>query len=500
MKTRVSLHHFESDPGLAQRDGVNLAHTEINHLLETEAPPGLDVAFHDFSRLVQDPGYARAALDGVDCVLSNVGPHAHYYHHLREKLGLGFRIVRDIKTALWSSYLLQECLCAPYLRPGDALLATSNYSRVLTRHLFPHLRGQAIHLFEPVLASAAERRQRGEEAPHHARPVTLGYVGRLSEDKNFPQVVDLLIALDREEPGGYRLVACGAVHSPSCDPVICAERIKAETGRDDLFAYLEPLAHDEVVPLMRTFDYLLFLSTSNLEVLGRVIIEAAHAGVPVLASNHAAAAELLSPSSLVDVAYKLDQPFFSHFDAPMGVADIAAAVDIIRRRAPPSAPPPEARVNRAESFMAILLGHVPVSVGSEPLGKAQQRFLKRLRWDGLDAFSSIAEANVAIDEMLDWFCALNGRGGEDFPNRLRNLELRSRFRERTRRFIEQSERTRCDFTNLGGIDIELCNVVRFHPSFSLSDEARQDKPHGSGPFLERATDSLLVHGRSLRQR
>lgn len=468
MKTRVSLHRFESDPGLAQRDGVNLAHTEINHLMKNEAPGELDVAFHDFSRLVRDAGYARTVLDGVDCVLSNVGPHAHYYHHLREKLGLGFRIVRDIKTALWSSYLLQECLCAPYLRPADALLATSNYSRALTRHLFPHLQGAAIHVFEPVLASAADRERQGHPARAQAGPVTLGYVGRLSEDKNFPQIVDLLIDLDRGEPGGYRLVACGAVHSPSCDPVSCAARIEAASGRGNLFTYLEPVAHDAVVPLMRSFDYLLFLSTSNLEVLGRVMIEAAHAGVPVLAANHAAAAELLSPLSLVDVAYTLDQPFFSHFDAPMGSADIASAADIIRRRASPA--PPEPRVNKAESFMEVLLGQAQVNAASAPLAEAQQRFLKRLRWQGLEVFRSITEADAAIEELLDWFRALNGKGGEDFPGRLRELERRSRFKDRTRRFIRQSEHNRCDFTNLGGIDIELCNILGFHPSFSLSDQ------------------------------
>ncbi len=474
MTTRVSLHRFESDPSLAQRDGVNLAHTEINRLLTDEAPSGLDVVFHDFSRLVRDAGYARAMLEGVDCVLSNVGPHAHYYHHLREKLGLSFRIVRDIKTALWSSYLLQECLCAPYLRPTDALLATSNYSRALTRHLFPHLQATAIHLFEPVLASVAERRQQGDAARAHDGPIVLGYVGRLSEDKNFPQILDLLIALNRSEPGGYRLVACGALHSPSCDPAICAARIEAATGRADLFNYLGPVTHDEVVPLMRTFDYLLFLSTSNLEVLGRVMIEAAYAGVPVLAANHAAAAELLSPASLVDVAYNLDQPFFSHFDAPMGSVDIAGAADIIRRRVSPASPEPN--VNRAESFMAVLLGHEQANAGREPLAQAQQRFLERLRWEGLETFHSITEADAVIDEMLGWFCALNGKSGEDFPVRLRSLEHRSRFKDRTRRFISQSEHTRCDFTNLGGIDIELCNIVGFHPCFSLSDIPRdQDK-------------------------
>ena len=110
MSTRLTLHRFESDPSLPQRDGVNLAHAEINRLLGDESHAGLQVEFHDFARLMRDRAYAVRTLTAADCVLCNVGPHAHYYHYLRDRLGLNFRIVRDIKTALWSAYLLQESL------------------------------------------------------------------------------------------------------------------------------------------------------------------------------------------------------------------------------------------------------------------------------------------------------------------------------------------------------------------------------------------------------
>ena len=64
--------------------------------------------------------------------------------------------------------------------------------------------------------------------------------------------------------------------------------------------------------LLQRLDYFLFFSTSNLEVLGRVLVEAGHARVPILASEHAAAPELLSPTSLLDVSYRFDEPFLSH--------------------------------------------------------------------------------------------------------------------------------------------------------------------------------------------
>ena len=297
VKTRIALHRYDSDPSLPQRDGVNLAHTEINRLLGSSLTPGVQAEFHEFDRLLRDPGYARDALNGVDCVLCNVGPHAHYYHALRERLSLNFRIVRDIKTALWSSYLLQESLCAPFLRPGDALLATSRYSRALVRRLFPHLGAHPIHLFEPVLASLPNPSPMSSGSRGREGVITLGHIGRLSEDKNVPQMVDLLIALNRIRPGRHRLVACGAVHSTSCDPARLARRISEATGRDDLFTYLPPIGHEEVLGLLRRFDYFLFFSTSNLEVLGRVLVEAAHAQVPVVAANHAAAAELVEARS-----------------------------------------------------------------------------------------------------------------------------------------------------------------------------------------------------------
>jgi hypothetical protein len=87
----------------------------------------------------------------------------------------------------------------------------------------------------------------------------------------------------------------------------------------------------------------------------------------------------------------------------------------------------------------------------------------------LTRYSSRREAGSAIESMLDWFCALNGKSAHDFEFRLQELERRSRFQERTRRFMAAAARTRCDFTNLGGIDVELCNIVGYHPQFRLSD-------------------------------
>ncbi|HVZ45091.1 MAG TPA: glycosyltransferase [Ramlibacter sp.] len=458
-KIRVALHRFAHDSSLPQRDGVNLAHLEINSLLESPSAEGLQVEFHDFDRVVRDDAHAREVLAGVDCVLANVGPHAHYYHELRDRLALRFRIVRDIRTALWSCYLLQEALCEPYLREGDVLLALSNYSRSLTRRLFPHLEAHPVCVFEPLMVGASPRPRK----PAPQGVVTLGHVGRLSRDKNFPQMVDLLVELDAHEPGRYRLVACGAVHSPDCEPALVAEDIRARTGRAGLFTYIPPLPHEEVLELFDRFDWFLFFSTSNIETLGRVVLEANYRGVPVLAADHAATAELLAPSSLLPVEYH-GEVFHSHFDAPLGRVDIARAADIIRQRRMPSAPP-VAKVNRLSVLLEAIAGRAKPE--NEPLQAGARGFIERLRWSDLPRYRGVAQARPVIGELREWFCALNGKRSSRFDERLRELERRSRFPERTRRFVGASQHTLCDFTNLGGFDMELCNIAGFHPRFWL---------------------------------
>ncbi len=472
MKIRISLHQFASDRALPQCDGVNLAHSEINRLLALPEAGHFQVEFHDFDSLMRDDAYARSVLAGVHCVLCNVGPHAHYYYYLREQLGLDFRIVRDIKTALWSCYLLQESLCAPYLRPGDALLTPSEYSRLLTRQIFPHLHDHSVFVFEPVLTSPVEA---GASPPRQRAPsgkvLTLGHVGRLSEDKNFLQKVELLIELNQRERGGYRLVACGAVHSPTCDPVRIADHIKRRTGLSDLFTYIPPLPYGEVLNLYHSFDYFLFFSTSNVETLGRVIVEAAASGTVILAANHAAAPELLAPESVIDVNYFTDQFFHTHFDYPLGAVDIDAAATMIRNRFRP-APPPPVTVNQVSVLMSLLTndGRCPQDRLGPSASHGAIPFIRRLRLNGISVHTNQTAADGMVAELRKWFCGLNGKKSPLFAQTLANLQLRSRFPERTSKFVRSTETTLSDFSNLGGLDMELCNIASFHPRFWISKE------------------------------
>lgn len=468
---RVALHDYRSDPALPQKDGVNLAHENIALLLRqaTGTPArGLDVRFHDLNQLLADPAQARAALGDVDCVVSNVGPHAHYYFGLREQLGARFRIVRDVRTAIWSSYLLQEHLCAPLLREGDVLLAASAYTRTLYRHLYPHLQQQPIRRCYPLTVGFPSQR-----LPRPVRtggPTVLGYLGRLSEDKNLPDLVELLIRLNEAEPGGYRLLACGDVHSESCQPARIRARLVEQLGRSDLFEHLPARPNAEIWAVLARMDVLVFPSTSNLETLGRVLIEASYAGVPVVCGAHAAAPELVPDEALVAVDYRYDTAFDAHYDHSLGRTSVDGLLQAILQRRYRTSDCHDDYRRHSGYFLDIV--HDPFADDGgdgpdmQPLHPSPRAFIQALqlqRPGPLDMSQTLQQ----IDALTHWFLVLQRRGSAARAQALADLQRLSAFPERTARFIARSAGTRCDFSNVGGIDVELCNVARFFPTFTL---------------------------------
>ena len=101
--------------------GANLYYHEVRELLSSESGTTL----HSLKGLLADPRAAREALAVLDeegVALCNAGPYAYVYHHLREKLGLRFRIVRDVQAAFHAGYFVQEEACVPLTREGDVVL------------------------------------------------------------------------------------------------------------------------------------------------------------------------------------------------------------------------------------------------------------------------------------------------------------------------------------------------------------------------------------------
>jgi glycosyltransferase involved in cell wall biosynthesis len=464
--TRVSLHDYRSDPLLPQKDGVNLAHENIASLLREQPGSGLSVEFHDFNRLIADESYARSALAHIDCVVSNVGPHAHFYFWLRERLGLDYRILRDARTAIWSSYLHQEHLSAPYLRPTDTLMVASNYTWGIYHRIFPHLAGFPTLLCYPLTACFPAVRP--EPRPEHpGGDFTLGYLGRLSEDKNFPDIVDLLIQLNKDSARNhrYRLIACGDIHSKSCAPERIKQRIAEALGPGELFEYLPARDNSAIWDVINRFDVMIFPSTSNLETFGRVLIEASYARVPVLCSDHAAAGELVAPGGLCRVDYRSDETFSTHFDHRLGSIGIADMTEVIRQRTFGVSNCYERYDEHPGMFLAQIANAAP-PIGKPLLTASQQDFIDRLSIE-LPSPISRETADAELAEMARWFIDLQRKGDPVREERLARLTELSRYPERTANFLAKSEATNSDFTNVGGIDIELCHLTQFYPSFRI---------------------------------
>jgi hypothetical protein len=462
---RIGVHDYRTDPLLPQKDGVNFAHENISALLRTASGSGLSIEFHDVNALLGDLDQARKTLGGVECVVSNIGPHAQYYFWLREKLGLDFRIVRDVRTAIWSSYLFQEHLLAPLLRPGDTLMVASHYVWAIYRRMFPHLAGYPAELCYPLSVCFPKPRP-VERAALPIDEVTIGYLGRLSDDKNFPEIVELLISLNREANGKkrYRLLACGEIHSATCAPERVEARIASELGAGSWYEYLPARPNEEIWDLLERFDMLLFPSTSNLETFGRVLIEAAYARVPVIAGRHAAATELVHESGLCAVDYERDHAFSAHFDHQLGRVDLAEMVHTASLGALRASAEYERYADHPQAFLAMLQS-VP-ALADPTLSASQAEFLAALEVE-LPPLPSRDQAIEWLDEMAEWFLDLQRKGSPEYDARMARLLEISRYPERTERFIGKSATTSGDFTNVGGIDIELCHLHAFYPEFSL---------------------------------
>jgi len=468
--TIISLHHYKTDPLLPQKDGVNLAHENITALLEKPSGLPLGTEFHDLNQLLTDRDYARHCLSGVDVVVSNVGPHAHYYFWLRDQLGLEFRIARDVRTAIWSSYLLQEHLCRPYLRAGDSLIFASNYCWALYVKMFPWLANYPTSLCYPLSIGFPDQRPLPNRRAHGSSDITiLGYLGRLSDDKNFHDVLELLTRLngDPRRSRTYKLLACGDIHSPRYAPDVIHEELRKDLACPEaVYEYLPARPNHEIWDLLTQFDVMVFPSTSNLETFGRVLIEASFCRLPVVAGAHAAAPELIDPRGLCRVDYHRNTVYESHFDYCLGRVDIAEMQAAITSAAVQPSDCYTRYRNHPEQFLQALLE--PALAGGPPaLSPVQRDFIDGLTV-ALPAPLTRSAAGKTIALLADWFVGLQRIDGRDWSERVRRLGALTKHPARTERFIARSEASKGDFTNVGGVDIELCHLIGFYPSFRLN--------------------------------
>ncbi|MEU8353335.1 glycosyltransferase [Streptomyces sp. NPDC048845] len=468
-RTRVGFHAFRTYTRHPGKDGANFAYTELGRLLR--GSDAVDPRPHDVVELCRSDAVARETLAGCDVVVATAGPHAYLYFHLRERLGLRFRIVRDVRTALWNGYLQQEALAAPYLRGGDVLYHSSRYSLALFSALFPHLAGTAqtvcyplLHWFPPELENSWTGSRGPVRRPGARRTRRIGFVGRLTDDKNHAQALDLLAELNRRAPGRFELHAVGEGSPPRRGP--------GAPGGPDLpgYRWTPPIDRARLWEHYRTFDTLFFPSTSSLETFGRVLVEASYIGTPVLASAHAATSELLPAQALVPTAYRTDREFTTHFAARLGDVDTGHAADLLESgEAPPRAEGHRSYARHDRLLLSLVLDGpgADTGAGAEPTG-VQRDFISRIRTAGLRSVPGPAQADALISRIRGPFVALHERGRPGYFATLATLLARSRHRGKTVSFLRKSLLHGEDLSNIGGIDLQLSHLIGHEPRFRIA--------------------------------
>lgn len=274
-------------------DGTNLYYDEISKLLieQNNSKP------HNIRNILL--GKEKFNFKNNDVLLSNIGPYAFIYHFLRKKYNLNFKIIRDIQTSFWPGYLLQEKLCEDYTQEGDKVLFLSEFTRQLFIKLFPKsLNENNTFVCAPFRHFFPKKIKR----EINDKNFTLGWVGKVTEEKNFDQILEAFSRIKKEIENSHFLIV-GERCSWKMKKNIEQRLVRNDIPKDS-FTLLTNVPHKNIWDLYKKLDIFLFPSTSLNESLGRVILEAGYCGIPVIAAHYATAPQLLDKKNLLSVSYR----------------------------------------------------------------------------------------------------------------------------------------------------------------------------------------------------
>ncbi len=194
--------------------------------------------------------------------------------HLRDMLNLSRTALRDI-----------ACL--------DRVLAVSDATRqwfiereLPAAHLFTVHNGVDLECFRPATPGA----RLTDELDIPADAPLLGAVGQLVQRKGWRQMLDAVATVFDSNPDPH-LVIIGDRWSLKQEAVLYEEQLRRQASRLPLAGRVHWLGYrEDVSHLLPQFTML--LHTSRQEPLGRVLLEAAASGIPVVATDVGGTAEI----------------------------------------------------------------------------------------------------------------------------------------------------------------------------------------------------------------
>lgn len=344
---RIHLHDYRLVKTSGILDGAVLMHCEMANLIARSCAA---VAFHD---VTSGPSCIETVGEG-ETVYAGLGPYAYLYHLWRERANRSFSIVREVHTSFWSGYWTQEELCAPYVRKGDLVLFPTEYARQLYIKHFASITEDNSAVSYPILHRLPRHRPRPRPKRASTEQLRIGYIGALSEAKNFDQVLAVFLDYYRQSGGRAVLSFAGKPNHPRWEQATVCDSLVAEGVARAALRPRGVLSTDEIGSFYEDCDVVLFLSTASRETLGRVILEAIAHGTPVLAADLGPAPELVDDKSLIHTTLRYADAYRMDAIVPLGGIDVTAAVAKLMERDFHVPKLPDENLYSAERFISLL--------------------------------------------------------------------------------------------------------------------------------------------------
>jgi hypothetical protein len=244
----------------------------------------------------------------------------------------------------------------------------------------------------------------GRKQSSHTDSFNLGVLGRLTSDKNLGDCLQIFVKVQRNNAKA-RLILAGDFEVS--DPVFPnvqrfmheARRLGADCTR---IHYQGHLPYSRIWTCLQSMDVLLFPALSSIESMGRIYLEAAHAKVPVLSADYAAAHEFLPAENLVRPIYNADKR--QAFDRPFsfGGVDTTEIVNRITQRKFKEHWHQNFSSYRKTQYLEYLIGHGRGIQTQRALSHETRNFLSSLKIEK-DPLPSATDSLKILDETLPFF-------------------------------------------------------------------------------------------------